>query len=139
MDHEEALARLPALEAQADDYEAQLDSRRIGELEEECTALWIEHIRLVRLGLEKEAELHGIRTGRPPRKPPSELLTECAVRTTVCSGTPSHNHQADKIGIHRTVYYDLKAGRRVSEATYTKVALYLTEHGVPCTARDLKP
>ena len=61
MDHEEALARLPAQIAENERQLAELDSRRVSELEGECTALLIKESRLVQLCLEKEAELHGIR------------------------------------------------------------------------------
>jgi hypothetical protein len=43
------------------------------------------------------------------------------------------------MGIERSVYFDLKAGRRVGDATYIKAAQYITAHYGLCTAPDLKP
>ena len=53
--------------------------------------------------------------------------------------TRSHERQAELMGIERSVYYDLKAGRRVGDATYIKAAQYITAHYALCTVPNLKP
>ena len=68
-------------------------------------------------------------------KTPSDWLTECKV----FAKTRSHERQAELMGIERSVYFDLKAGRRVGDATYIKAAQYITAHYGLCTAPDLKP
>jgi hypothetical protein len=68
-------------------------------------------------------------------KTPNAWLTECKV----FAKTRSHERQAELMGIERSVYYELKAGRRVGDATYIKAAQYITARYAPCTAADLKP
>jgi hypothetical protein len=68
-------------------------------------------------------------------KTPNAWLTECKV----FAKTRSHERQAELMGIERSVYFDLKAGRRVGDATYIKAAQYITAHYGLCTAPDLKP
>jgi hypothetical protein len=41
---------------------------------------------------------------------------------------------AEDLGLERSVYFDLKAGKKVAEETYIKAALRLG-----CSADDLKP
>lgn len=64
------------------------------------------------------------------RKTPSQLLMEYKVNKKI----RTHELVADALGLERSVYFDLKAGRRVSEETYVKAAL-----GLECTPDDLKP
>jgi hypothetical protein len=71
----------------------------------------------------------------PPRKTPQEWMSECKVHTRA----RSHERQAEQMHIERSVYFDLKAGRPVGDATYIKAAQYITERYKPCTALDLKP
>lgn len=67
------------------------------------------------------------------RKTAAEWLEECKVH---CK-TRSHERQAELMGIERSVYYDLKAGKRVSAATRIKAANYITAKYLLCTASDL--
>ena len=46
----------------------------------------------------------------------------------------THELVAVDLGLERSVYFDLKAGRKVSEETYIKAALRLG-----CSPDDLKP
>lgn len=68
-------------------------------------------------------------------KTAKDWLNECKVHTKV----RSQESQADKMRIERSVYFKLKAGRRVSPETYIKAANYVTAHYAPCSVDDLKP
>jgi hypothetical protein len=46
----------------------------------------------------------------------------------------THDLVAEKLGLERSVYFDLKAGRKVGEETYIKAALV-----IGCSRDDLKP
>jgi hypothetical protein len=59
----------------------------------------------------------------------SARLTEYKVKKAI----RTHELVAENLGLERSVYFDLKAGRRVSEETYIKTAL-----AIGCTADDLK-
>jgi hypothetical protein len=64
------------------------------------------------------------------RKTPSELLTEHKVKNRI----KTHEKVAEALGLERSVYFDLKAGRKVSEETYLKAARRLG-----CSTDELKP
>lgn len=70
------------------------------------------------------------RTLPKARKTPSERLTEYKVLKPI----RTHELVAVDLGLERSVYFDLKAGRKVSEETYIKAALRLG-----CSPDDLKP
>ena len=79
-------------------------------------------------GREDERRIEGSRA--VSRKTPSERLTEYKVLKTI----RTHELVAEALGLDRSVYFDLKAGRKVSEETYVKAALALG-----CSVDDLKP
>jgi hypothetical protein len=60
----------------------------------------------------------------------SERLTEFKVKKRI----RTHEKVAEGLGLERSVYFDLKAGRKVSEETYIKAAL-----AIGCSPDDLKP
>ena len=64
------------------------------------------------------------------RKTPSRRLTEYKVLKKI----RTHDVVAEALGLERSVYFDLKAGRKVSEETYVKAAL-----AIGCSPDDLKP
>jgi len=64
------------------------------------------------------------------RKPPDQLLTEYKVKEKL----RTHEKVAERLGLERSVYFDLKAGRKVSQETYVKAAM-----GIGCSVDDLKP
>ena len=64
------------------------------------------------------------------RKSPAQLLTEYKVQKHI----RTQELVAEDLGLERSVYFDLKAGRKVSEETYIKAALRLS-----CSPDDLKP
>ena len=64
------------------------------------------------------------------RKTPSQRLTEYKVLKKI----RTHELVADVLGLERSVYFELKAGRKVSEETYIKAAL-----AIGCSPDDLKP
>jgi hypothetical protein len=70
------------------------------------------------------------RTLPKARKTPSERLTEYKVLKPI----RTQELVAVDLGLERSVYFDLKAGRKVSEETYIKAALRLG-----CSPDDLKP
>jgi hypothetical protein len=65
-----------------------------------------------------------------PRKTPSQRLIEYKVVKKI----RTHDLVAEALGLERSVYFDLKAGRKVSEETYVKAALT-----IGCSPDDLKP
>jgi hypothetical protein len=64
------------------------------------------------------------------RKTPSQLLTEYKVLKKL----RTQELVAENLGLERSVYFDLKAGRKVSEETYVKAA-----RGLGCSPDHLKP
>lgn len=69
-------------------------------------------------------------TDRNARKTPAQLLTEYKVSKRI----RTHELVAEDLDLERSVYFDLKAGKRVSEETYIKAALR-----IGCSPCDLKP
>jgi hypothetical protein len=67
---------------------------------------------------------------KAPRKSPSQLLTEFKVANKI--GT--HEKVAERLGLERSVYFDLKAGKKSSEETRIKAARV-----IGCSPDDLKP
>jgi hypothetical protein len=80
--------------------------------------------------LETPARAQSHRAALPSHKTPAQLLTEYKVAKKI----RTHELVAESLGLDRSVYFDLKAGRRVSEDTYIKAALCLG-----CSPDDLKP
>ena len=66
---------------------------------------------------------------RHARKAPAQLLTEYKVSKRI----RTHELVAEDLGLERSVYFDLKAGKRVSEETYIKAALR-----IGCSPCDLR-
>jgi hypothetical protein len=64
------------------------------------------------------------------RKTPQQVILKYKVLNKI----RTHEQVADKLGLERSVYFELKAGRRVSEETYVKAALV-----IGCRVDDLKP
>jgi hypothetical protein len=64
------------------------------------------------------------------RKTPKQVILEYKVRNKI----RTHELVAEKLGLERSVYFDLKAGRKVGEETYVKAALV-----IGCSPDDLKP
>jgi hypothetical protein len=64
------------------------------------------------------------------RKTASEWLTE----SKITNGFKSHERQAEAMGLERSVYFELKAGRKVSEESYIRAARFLG-----CDPKDLMP
>ena len=63
------------------------------------------------------------------RKSPSQRLIEYKILKKI----RTHELVADDLGLERSVYFDLKRGRKVSDETYTRAALKLD-----CRPEDLK-
>jgi hypothetical protein len=78
----------------------------------------------------KRAAERASRGPKPARKTASELLTE----SKITNKFKTHEKQAETMGIERSVYFDLKAGRKVSEESYIRAARI-----VGCKPEDLKP
>jgi hypothetical protein len=64
------------------------------------------------------------------RKTPEQVILEYKVLNKI----RTHELVAEKLGLERSVYFELKAGRRVSAETYVKAAL-----AIGCSPNDLKP
>jgi hypothetical protein len=62
-----------------------------------------------------------------------EWLDRCMGHTK----TKSHAFQAQKMGIGRTAYLDLKNHGKASDKSRAKVAAYITDHFMPCDPIDL--
>jgi len=101
--------------------------------------IWRQRERLdrasTRAGQPFQAPLTEATKAKPPVKTPATWLEECKVHTKV----RSHERQAELMCIERSVYFDLKKGRKVGDATYIKAAQYITEPYAPCMVHDLKP
>ena len=82
-----------------------------------------------RADLAKPEVQSGVFEARRHGKTPSERLTEYKVSNKL----RTHDLVAEKLGLERSVYFELKAGRKVSEETYIKAA-----HGLGCSVDDLK-
>jgi hypothetical protein len=67
---------------------------------------------------------------KPSRKTPAQLLNENKVKKRI----RTQELVAEDLGLERSVYFDLKAGRKVCEETYVKAALH-----IGCSPGDLKP
>jgi hypothetical protein len=80
--------------------------------------------------LETPARTQSHRAALPSHKTPAQLLTGYKVAKKI----RTHELVAESLGLERSVYFDLKASRRVSEETYIKAAL-----GLGCSPDDLKP
>ena len=78
----------------------------------------------------KRAAERALRGPKLARKTASELLTE----SKITKKFKTHEKQAEAMGIERSVYFDLKAGRKVGEESYIRAARI-----VGCKPEDLKP
>ncbi|MGD0670087.1 MAG: hypothetical protein ABSB23_21335 [Bryobacteraceae bacterium] len=121
--------RLP-LTPRWDPYVAELRRLRVNQLD-----AWTEQPANADLALleQRLKEIALLATQRPDgsrRKTPDEVLTEFKVN----EGIPSHELVAERLGLERSVYFEMKAGRKVSTGTYIKAAQI-----IGCTADDLKP
>jgi hypothetical protein len=80
--------------------------------------------------LKKAVTQSPLATTPKAHKTPSERLTEYKVLKKI----RTHELVAEGLGLERSVYFDLKAGRKVSEETYIKAA-----RAIGCSPEDLKP
>jgi hypothetical protein len=78
----------------------------------------------------KRAAERASRGPKSARKTASELLTE----SKITNKFRTHEKQAEAMGLERSVYFDLKAGRKVGEECYVRAARV-----VGCKPGDLKP
>jgi len=67
---------------------------------------------------------------KAPRKAPSEVLTGFKVTNKI----RTQEEVAERLGLERSVYFDLKAGKKSSEETRIKAARV-----IGCSPDDLKP
>ena len=82
------------------------------------------------------AALQATEGGPARKKTPKEWLDECKLGTRV----RTHEEQSHLMNIEYSTYYDLRAGRRVSDTVLIKAADYISKSNKcgPCTAFDLK-
>ncbi len=121
--------RLP-LTPRWDPYVAELRRLRVNRLD-----AWTEQPAIADLALleRRLKEIALLATQRPDgsrRKTPDEILTEFKVKEDI----PSHEQVAERLGLERSVYFEMKAGRKVSTETYVKAAMV-----IGCTPDELKP